>query len=231
VEHLVALPQYDILAYLIVGLAFIAACDLTCGTRIILRADWGVSQTIVLAIAAYIAGHVLAIISTSLLETVLPPPVQYLICKDCPRSKFFYTDRLETTTINKIREKSKENNGGKILNDTELFWDAYDTAKQDEHAFERIITFHQLFNFSRNGAFAFFIAGLVALVEGCRRRHGPRDETPAQSELAEGLPQWLNNSNAQAAIFFAVSALMFFRYLYFFRAHSIEVLTSFAFAH
>jgi len=230
VEHLVALPQYDILGYLIVGLAFIAACDFVCGTRLILRADWSVTQTVALAIGAYIAGHMLAVISTAVVETALPPPVEQLMCEKCAQADFFYNRHLPVSAINKINKKSAEMNGGNALHGIDLFWDAYNTAKQDEHAFERIVTFHQLFNFSRNTAFASFIVVFLALIQCCRRSSA--DVESARRELiALNLPGWLANSNVQAFLFFVVAVLMFLRYLYFFRAHAIEVLTSFAFGH
>jgi hypothetical protein len=46
VEHLVALPQYDVLAYLIVGLAAIAACDLIYSKRIFFRGDWDIKALV-----------------------------------------------------------------------------------------------------------------------------------------------------------------------------------------
>jgi hypothetical protein len=250
-EHIVALPQYDVLAYLIAGLAAIAVCDLIFGSRIFFRGDdWGVSRVTILIVVGYIAGHVISVFSAWVIEDNLigrsfGPPTAYLMNRNCNRPPeptcgqkvvdFFkgnlpymgYFAPLECTTQAKVDERLQKD-GQRQLDDgkhsTELFWHAYNTAKQNEDAFERIVTFHQEYNFSRNIAFVALLAALAVFVQWWRR--APR---PVKDWEEHGVPDWMKKRSLLFVIFLLVGAVLFARYLYFYRAHSIEVLTSYGY--
>ncbi len=233
-EHLVALPQYDVLAYLIVGLAAIAACDLIYRKRVFFRGDWGISVGSTIVIAAYVVGHIIAVFSTVVIEGyIVGPwmaPVVHLMAQPCDKSdgsRLSYFAPLECNTQNKIKEKIKRDDKNRTLEGSILFWEAYNTAKQDEHAFERIVTFHQLYNFSRNMSFASFLAAVAVLIQLFRRRTASENNTAVEY----GLPAWLQNRGWQFIAFLFVGCVLFSRYLYFYRAHTIEILTSYAYGH
>jgi hypothetical protein len=230
-EHLIALPSFDVFAYLMVGITAIAMYDLYIGTGLFFRNEWTVSVGTVFVIAAYVLGHVISTASTLAIE--LPvidgwakrPEFNLLVTQDAAEKAHTqtarvllgpYFDPLDDTTQAKIKERPYKSIG-------ELFWQAYDIAKRDEHAFERINTFHQLYIFCRNMMFVFLLAAIAVKVRGNRRR-------TAVSEI-EGLPPWLGNPHWQAVVLLVVSFVLFTRYLYFFRAHSIEILTSYAYAY
>jgi hypothetical protein len=195
-EHLIALPSFDVFAYLMVGIAAIALCDLHLGTGLFFRDEWTVSTGTVIAVAAYVLGHVISSISTLTIEWPVidcwaqRPAFNLLATKDAEKGVAWparvlmapYFDRFDDNTQAKIRERKPQQND---IN--ELFWQAYDTAKTQEHAFERVTVFQQLFIFSRNMAFVLFWA---AIVRACRRRA----ET-------SGL-HWLANPRWQAVILY-----------------------------
>jgi hypothetical protein len=245
-EHIVALPQYDVLAYLIAGLAAIAACDLVFGSRIFFRgSDWGVSRVTILIVVGYVAGHVISVFSTWIVEENLVGrglgrPTQYLMKQNCSPAPppqgfvtFFaatyvgYFTPLECNTQAKIDERLQRDGKRELgdgAHDADLFWHAYNSAKQNEDGFERIVTFHQEYNFSRNMSFVAFLAALAVVVQW--RRRAP---ISIEDWKEHGVPDWMKKRSSLFIIFLFVGAVMFARYLYFYRAHSIEILTSYGY--
>jgi hypothetical protein len=231
-ENIVSLPQYDVLAYLVAGLATFATADLLFDKRIFFRGDWNVSVTTTIVIAAYVTGHVLAVASTLVIESGIvhgpmsfSPAVDLMdekACNEAGGAFSAYFGALQCSTQKKIQEKLAKEDRTKDLKGTQLFWEAYNNAKQDEDAFKRIVTFHQQYNFSRNMSFVALLAVLVLILH-CKYRFGI-------SPNNKGIPHWLGHRWILLAVFFFVGVTLFARYLYFYRAYSIEVLTSYAYA-
>jgi len=156
------------------------------------------------------------------------PIVHLLTSRPCQSSQppfFLYFAPLECDTQDKIYARTKKDNKDRNLEGETLFWEAYDTSKQDESAFERIVTFHQMYNFSRNMSFASFLAAAGVLFQ---LRCKPRS-SETNIPVAFGLPAWLQNRGWQFLAFLFVGFILFLRYLYFYRAHTIEILTSYAY--
>lgn len=250
-EHIVALPQYDVLAYLIAGLAAIAVADLIFGTRIVFRSqDWGVSRITVLIVVGYVGGQIIGVLSTWLMEQELVnrgfgSPTSQLMRPSCDTPnldwpqrvvRFFYDalpfvgyfEPLECNTQNTIIEKLKANHKDS-LNEPKLypalFWEAYNTAKQDTDAFERIVTFHREYSVCRNMSFVSFLAAFAVIVQRSRNRL-----ISVEDGKDLGVPRWLERRRLLLVVFLFVGAALFARYLYFYRAHSIEVFTSYGYA-
>jgi hypothetical protein len=68
VDRLVAFTEFDIFAYLIVGITALAACDLIFGSRLIFRTEWGFGIGTLVAVMAYVVGHLVSIPSDWLME-------------------------------------------------------------------------------------------------------------------------------------------------------------------
>jgi hypothetical protein len=152
----------------------------------------------------------------------MKPPITYLMAEPCGTSNGpfpAYFSPLECNTQNKIKEKVQKG-ANKNLQGAELFWEAYNTAKQDEHAFDRIVTFHQEYIFNRNMSFASFLAALALIVQLVRRVTLPKTCK---------FPKWLQHPRSLLAAFLFIGVILFERYLYFYRAHTIEILTSYAY--
>jgi hypothetical protein len=156
-EHLIALPSFDVFAYLMVGFTTIAICDLYLGNRILFRRELTVTVGTLVVIAAYVLGHVITTASTLLIELPVVdgwagrPVINLLATKEAEEVHAKpvrlllgpYFDRLDDAAQAKINGKEPRND-----NKYELFWQAYDTVKADNHAFERIITFLRSFTIS-----------------------------------------------------------------------------------
>jgi hypothetical protein len=158
------------------------------------------------------------------------PIVHLLTPQPCQKSEppfWLYFAPLECNTQNKIYARIKKDDKDRNLETSVLFWEAYNTAKQDEDTFERIVTFHQQYNFSRNMSFASFLAAAAVLFQLLCRPTGSENDITA----AFGLPAWLQNRGWQFLAFLFVGCVLFSRYLYFYRAHTIEILTSYAYGH
>jgi hypothetical protein len=227
-EHLVALPSFDVFAYLMVGITAIAMCDLYIGNRLLFRHELTVTAGTIVVIAAYVLGHVISTASTVAIELPIidgwadRPEYNLLVTRadaekaHTPLARALlgpYFDPLDETTQAKIKEKPYKSVG-------ELFWRAYDIVKRDEHAFERINTFHELYIFCRNMTFVLLLMAVVISVRGRKATAGLH-----RLPRALGKPLW------HIVVLFGVSIVLFTRYLYFFRAHSIEILTSYAYAY
>jgi hypothetical protein len=237
-EGLVSLPDYDVFAYLMVGVALLAASDLIFGTAILLKAKWNASNTALTVIAAYVIGQLTAFGAAAVLEnqlvlSALGRPIDFLVPSNvtpdlncirrlmAPNSYFM---PLHSNTLARIEVKNEKNE--RKLKSEELFWEAYNTVKQDENAFARITTFSRLYNFCRNMAFASVLAAVVVLVTRIWRG---ATATPPPVPALQGLPPWLSKPRWQLLAFGITSVLLYAQYLYYLRAHSIEVITTYAY--
>jgi hypothetical protein len=251
VGQFLSFPVFDIFSYLIVGLILIATCDLIFGTQTFFHKDWGLSTTTAILITAYVLGHVVTFLSTNTFERLIvnramkPPAIHLMHKKDEAKpttiekvvdqmSDTFlalssqYFGALEPNTQTKITAKNPTlaeacTSKGECA---ELYWEAYNTVKQNKEAFERLLTFNERANFCRNVSFASFVIALLVLVR-LWRRGGKYALKPTVK--INGLPQWPTLPAWQATIFVIVGLIMFSRYLYFYRAHTIEILTSYAY--
>jgi hypothetical protein len=248
-ESLISLPIFDVFSYLIVGLVLIASYDLIFDARIFFQANWGLSRTTTTVIAAYVLGHVITFASVNLFDGLI---VDDLLCRptihlmyqptakeqDQPRSLpsrlgeallSNYFVPLTDNVRQKINLAAKDIKcPDKYHSCEQLFWLAYNTVKENKDAFDRITTFYQLEIFCRNISFACLLVTVMLLVKIAKQSG---KETDAKKHTSLMLPHWLSTPPWQCAAFFFVGLVMFTRYLYFIRAHTIEVLTSYAYLH
>jgi hypothetical protein len=231
---LVSLSDYDIFAYLMIGVAMLAANDLIFGTNNFFKGDWNTGNITITVVAAYVIGQVTAFGAAEVLErataSLLGRPIEFLVPGEnakaanwlkCIPGLGFYFDKLHDNTLAEIAKRNEKN-----LEGAELFWEAYNAVKQNENAFDRITTFSRLYHFCRNMAFASFLAAFVVVVVRIWRGS---TKTPAPVLVFEGLPRWLTIPRWQFVAFTLVGVLLYIRYLEYFRSHSIEVLTTYAY--
>ena len=265
-DRLIALPSYDVVAYLMVGLVALAACDLIYGTRVVIRHDWNVGVGTLTVIAAYVVGHMISSFSGTVFEQrivvnvmerpvvhLLPPPPRpkeqalqksqsqsdkksqsELACIPILTCNYFNPEsHLHPKIVAKkpppdLKEFSDVDYRTKWkIHVTEVYWEAYNTAKLDKEAYGRIVTFLQLYSFCRNLSFAAFLAAIALSIQMLRRCWS---RAPAPRILDYGFPRWLSSPAWQLVAFVVVGLVFFNRFLYMYRAHAIEVLTSYAYA-
>lgn len=251
-EKIITLTDYDIFAYLMVGIAVLAASDLVLGSRFVFRNQWGFGIVTMMVISAYVLGQILAGPAELILEQIavrqfLKTPVHYLVltrkqyeeiaepdndfvarCNDryeqTMQERYFittvlsYFQPLSCVIQQQIRKDKKS-----IKDGQELFYEAYAIARNDDKTAERLGTFSRLYIFCRNMAFAALLAAVAVLF---RWRRGRCAHWRALE--AAGLSPWLTYPRWQFAIFATAAVALFFRYVFFYRLYSVEVLTAFA---
>lgn len=211
--------DFDFWAYLSAGFLFLFALDYILQTGLFAREQWTVVQVVVAGSAAFVVGNLASSISTILFERLLvgrflgaPRDVLFGVVAAPKLVRVLMPGYFEPLSPN-TRDKAVEK--GKALGVTtvgeELFWPAYDTAKNNSVAMGRMQTFMHQYVFFRNVA-------LVALIDAA---------------MLVGSYLWLAGPKANlwwagGALFVAIGLL--FRYLKYFRHYAVEVFTSFAYS-
>jgi hypothetical protein len=86
-----------------------------------------------------------------------------------------------------------------------------------------MLIFSRLYVFCRNMAFVALLAAIASIV-----RIGRLKLFRKNIQISRNIPAWLRNPYTQLAIFAVVAAGLFYRYLFFYRLYSVEVLIAFA---
>lgn len=253
-ERIIApLTDYDIFAYLMVGIAALAASDLVFGSRFLIRNSWDFGVATMVVIAAYVAGQIVAgpaewTLERLLARQLLGDPVHHLVM-----SKVEY-QRLATSAegFDKACEaRRKELDGilfGTVLsyvqplpcadqqnirkNDAApegaaLFFQAYRAVKNRDHVRDRLSTFSRLYIFSRNMSFVAFLAAFAVAVQALRRRTENKPKPKTRKRPRSKISPWLFDPRWQFILFVGIGLGLLYRYLFFYRLYSIEVLTAY----
>lgn len=220
-DRLLRFSDYDVFAYIASGAAALALTDLIFATQFILGVEWSVSQGLLTIVATYVLGHIIATPSAWLIERVLvrkllKSPSENLMGTQ-PSAGWrrflartllgdFYTP-FDIGTRSRLQTIMAANN---VAPGEPLFWLAFPEAKTDPIAYGRMVSFLNLYGFSRNMAFVLIAGGLACIIAS-----------------ALGMP----NGDAQlqwGPISMLAGFGMFHRYLKFYRLYAVEVLTTFA---
>lgn len=208
---------YDFFGYLASGFLLLVAVDYAFDGGWLLRNDLGVVYSVFWIVVAYVAGHIIANISSYLLEKnfvrrVLLSPEETLFQakKTTVWARLFpnFYEPFPVKTQQRILAKAKEradiSKPGRAL-----FLHCYPIAKRDEATLARLNTFLNLYGFCRNismaASLAFFVL-LIGIIAGTLR----------QEEI-----MWL-------IVAVVTSMGMLYRYLKFFKHHTMEVLMTYA---
>lgn len=200
---------YDFFGYLASGFVLVAAVDRSFDCGWLLGRSLDLASGILLVVAAYILGHVIASLSSFLLEWKvtrgwLGPPEEKLFGGEANRLRARllpgYHRPLPEKTRERVLQRAEEKAGigepGRAL-----FLHCHSVVKREQVVLARLNSFLYLYGFCRNVSAASLLAAPVLLVGG---------------EL------WW----ALAAT--VVAAAMFQRYLKFFRHYTAEVFVSYA---
>ncbi len=209
---------YDIFGYVISGLVILATIQLTTDTVKIFGANLQLFEQLLVFIGAYVIGHLVATPSKAIMEDwfvhrVLGGPAKILMDEPGRTAGFFrsifrtYFTPLPKAQQDKVLEKLDDKS---VLNDSEsLFLRVRysDEIRGDDQVQERLMSFLNLYGFSRNLSFTFFGCGIVMI--GAR----------------------IFTSVDVPGIYIVVSMVLglgfLYRYLKFFRHYSFEMLNSY----
>jgi hypothetical protein len=213
---------YDFFGYLAAGFLVLAALDLVFTGGSVLKSDMQLLLGLFWLVVAYVTGHIVANISSFLLERLLvqrllgrPYQVLFEVSARKQWTRVFagYYEPLPQETRERVLKKA-----GERAEITEpgpgLFFHCVASVRGDEDARGRLDSFLRLYGFSRNVATAAAIAVLVLVAEII-----PMESAGVALRSVEF--RW-----AVAAAIAAVGLL--YRYLKFFRLYSVEVFVRYA---
>jgi hypothetical protein len=91
-DRLITFSEFDVFAYLVVGLVLLAVCDLIFHTGLILRPSWGFGAGLMIVVIAYVLGHLISIpghwfIEEGIANRVLKAPQTLVSNAQCPDPK------------------------------------------------------------------------------------------------------------------------------------------------
>jgi hypothetical protein len=207
---------YDFFAYLSSGTVLLALVDYVSGQRWLLKQNLPPGQWILLLILAYVTGHAVAHISSSvfeqgLVQRVLGRPSSTLL-GSAPRNRLYailfrgYYRPLPKETRDRIYAQASAR--GFSGHGEGLFLHALGVVTKDERAQKRLDEFRNVYGFARNMAFVLIVVAIVFAITSVVG-HKPAD--------MEGV--WI------AA---PLGITMLYRYLKFFRQYSYQLLFTYA---
>jgi hypothetical protein len=202
---------YDFFAYLSSGMVVGASLDIGVGYAWSVRAQFTPVHVLLLIVAAYVLGHIVAHLSSLVFEwglvgRILGSPVDALMTATPPRARAiifpgYYNALPELTRTNVLTQAERDGVAGTR---EALFLHAYSRVMRDREQRERLDVYLSLYGFARNMALACLFGG-VALALG-RQSHNLQ------------VPVWIVWS------LFASALLLVYRYLKFFRIYTKHVL-------
>jgi hypothetical protein len=206
---------YDFFAYLSSGTVMLVALDHVCRTGLLNQDHTPPLVAVVLVIAAYVSGQIVAHFSSFLLERLFVGKLLYrpsaLLLGGEPHFLFLeklfpnYHRGLPAGTKIRIREQSAAR--GFDSRGEALFLHAYSIVTANEKAQARLDEFRNQYGFARNMSFAFITSSLM---------------------LAVGRYFGDTLQPALVVLVFGAGVTLFYRYLKFFRQYSYELFIRYA---
>jgi hypothetical protein len=212
---------YDFFGYLSSGFLILCATEYSFWGTSLAERDWKVGSAIFYAVLAYIVGHIVANISSYLIEYKivrdwLKSPEQTLFepQQKTWRAFFFpiFYRPFPAKTQKRVLDVAQKNGFDKPGRD--LFLHAHAIVKQDKVTLERLTSFLNLYGFCRNMCMGLIVSTLILLI-------GALIDVRHWTEIDSYKLAW-----AGAAAVGTVG--MFYRYLKFFRHYTMEVFGSYA---
>lgn len=206
---------YDFFAYLSSGTVALVALDHVCRTGLLTQVHITPLVAVVLVIAAYVSGQIVAHFSSFLLERLFVGKLLHrpsaLLLGDEPHFLFLewlfpnYHRSLPASTKIRIREQAAAR--GFDAEGEALFLHAYANVTASEKAQARLDEFRNQYGFARNMSFAFIASALMLAIAHC-----------FGDTLQLGF----------IALVFGAGITLFYRYLKFFRQYSYELFLRYA---
>ena len=181
--------------------------------------ELSISQGLVLVIAAYLLGHVVASVSSYLLERrltrrLLGSPTDLLFGKGVPtdwrRMLKEYHRPLPEETAKRVLDNAKGRTGIEEPGEA-LFFHCFGVVRKDEYPRERLAVFLNLYGFGRNTSMAALVSAVIIGIAAIVNR------STNSTEL------WVG---ALLAAFVGIA--MYLRYLKFYRLYSVELYVTYA---
>ena len=223
-DPLRSFSDYDLLAHVPQGFLAFAATDYVFNTQIILgRSDWNAGYIILILIASYVVGHLLAgpshwALEKGLARRILGGSSVNLLAHDPSQSpwRFVFPEYLSQAGYPTRTAVRAQLGIAELVPERaeSAFWSAYHAARKDEYTKTRLRTFLQLYGFCRNISFLAMLTGATLA-------------TSSALNMSYG-EFWGASNITQIAALFLIGFFMCQRYLKFYRLYALEVFVNFA---
>lgn len=227
-DNLARFSDYDVFAYIGSGLAALVVWDIVFSSHYVLGTQWTVAGGVLVIIASYILGQILAAPSGWLIERQFVHKVLFrpaVILMDSRRlgwRRFLkktilqdYYNPIDAGLRRKVSDRAAADRGAEVV-DEALFWCAFPIAKRDANAYGRMDSFLRLYGFCRNIAF-------VGLAGACFI-----SADAAIEWMRLGWTGHLGQQFRWALLALLIGFGMLHRYLKFFRLYNVEVFVSYS---
>lgn len=212
---------YDFFGYLASGYLVLVSVDLAFSTGWVLVDSMPVPRALAWVLAAYVAGHLVAHLSSVVLEgwlvrNLLGSPEEHMLGIDKGRRlKWLFPGNAKTLPEPSVeRIKARASSAGVEPDGRAFFHHCHALVKNEDATRERLTNFLKLYGFCRNLAAGFFAAALVFMAS-CILTWLRTDA-------------WSGELTGRAIASLVLSVGMLYRYLKFFRHFTGEVLLNYA---
>lgn len=219
---------YDFFGYLASGVVVILGMQFVFGFPMVLGHEFKVIEGIILLLAAYVGGHLMASPAKALLEglvvdKVLKRPSINLLRSKKPKGHFFFPDFYAPlpSTVQQAVIKKKDH-GGKIKDGEATFLHIRfaDEIQKDEKLQAKLSIFLTKYGFARNLSFTCILFAVAIWVKILVTPDPDPNAGPVVAKLDPNLGRY--------AVTAAVTGiLLFYRYLKFFRQYSYELFNAY----
>lgn len=239
--------DYDIIAYLMVGLAMFFLLDLVLGSGFLYRHNWNTGSVTGIVLTAYIAGHLISTPASWIFEnwavkSCLMYPVVHLVpAKIRSQNPERKTDAsylcqvpIRWAALGDYFAPAPENVLKRIRakplapDDASLFNEGFIAAKRDPNTYDRLLIFQRLYLLFRNIGFLTLSAFLAVLIKRGLLQFGWW--RPDRHLIYYGVRPWMISFWGQLIVFFVLTVALFDRFTVFYRLYSLEVISAYAYA-
>ena len=246
--NFIVFSDYDIIAYLMVGLAMFMALDLVFGFGFLYRTNWNTGSVTGILLLAYLSGHLISIPGKWVFEdwavhSCLKQPLVHLLPASAAPDKSepsWISSVICKTTISWVPWTDYDTEATqdvqklitakqKMLDDKSLFHQAFITAKRDANTYERMLIFQRLYLLFRNMAFLALSALVAVLIK--RIMIGLGYWQNDQHLIHYGVKAWMLSFWTQLPVFLVLTVGLLDRFLFFYRLYSLEVLSAYAYSY
>lgn len=214
---------YDFFGYLASGFLTLAAADYALAWGWLTMKEIPIGIGFLFLVTAYILGHLMAHLSSVILETyflrkVLKSPEIHLFSEPSKSFwRYLFPGNFKPFSVEtKERVLSCAEEEGVSDIGRALFFHCHPIVKKEQAVLERLNSFLNLYGFSRNISMSFFIAFVILIAGGI------------QNVLFSENPDLETRYFLWSGICLIASYGMYIRYLKFFRHYTVEVFISYA---
>ena len=217
--HKIPFSEYDFFGHLVSGAIILAGFGFAAQGTEVFHHELGINEAVALVLGAYLIGHVVASVSSFLLERRLTRWIigssTTCMFSNTPiggwrRLLSAHLKPLPPATAERVLARAKKQAGVGEPSEA-LFFHCFGVVRQEASTRERLTTFLSLYGFCRNAAMAALInAAVMGFALGANSAAG------------------VDTLSAGFLVSVVLAGVMYLRYLKFYRLYAVEVYVTYA---